>query len=63
LFGGVANAINDPCYHQSCDTLKNVNADILEQIAKNGGSVIEKLALHENVVEFLGEEKSKKEEL
>ena len=29
LFGGNANAAYDPCYHQFCDTLTNVNADAL----------------------------------
>jgi Zn-dependent M28 family amino/carboxypeptidase len=28
-FGGIANAAFDPCYHQSCDTIDNINFDIL----------------------------------
>jgi len=29
IFGGIANAAFDPCYHQSCDTFDNVNMGAL----------------------------------
>ncbi|MCG5212970.1 M28 family peptidase [Streptosporangium sp. KLBMP 9127] len=31
LFGGTAGEMLDPCYHQACDTLSNVNRTIFEQ--------------------------------
>ncbi|GAA0481511.1 M28 family peptidase [Streptomyces sp. NPDC046215] len=31
LFGGKAGEMLDPCYHQACDTLANVNRTIFEQ--------------------------------
>lgn len=32
-FGGQAGAPYDPCYHQACDTIKNVNFPVLEENA------------------------------
>jgi Zn-dependent M28 family amino/carboxypeptidase len=34
LFGGTAGRPNDPCYHQACDTVDNINRDVLEQNAR-----------------------------
>ena len=34
LFGGVAGRPNDPCYHQACDTVDNINRDVLEENAR-----------------------------
>ncbi|UNO43854.1 M28 family peptidase [Streptomyces sp. MST-110588] len=31
LFGGTAGQMLDPCYHQSCDTIDNVNKTIFDQ--------------------------------
>ena len=31
MFGGVAGRPYDPCYHQACDTIDNVNREVLEQ--------------------------------
>jgi hypothetical protein len=31
LFGGTAGRPFDPCYHQACDTIENINRDVLEQ--------------------------------
>jgi Zn-dependent M28 family amino/carboxypeptidase len=31
LFGGEASRPYDPCYHRACDTIENINRDILEQ--------------------------------
>ncbi|MGY0236009.1 M28 family metallopeptidase [Longispora urticae] len=32
-WGGTAGAAYDPCYHQSCDTLSNLNDSVLDNIA------------------------------
>jgi Zn-dependent M28 family amino/carboxypeptidase len=32
LFGGVSNAPRDPCYHDGCDTIENINDEVLEQM-------------------------------
>jgi Zn-dependent M28 family amino/carboxypeptidase len=31
LFGGTAGRAYDPCYHRACDTVENINRDVLEQ--------------------------------
>jgi Zn-dependent M28 family amino/carboxypeptidase len=31
LFGGTAGRPFDPCYHQACDTIENIDRDVLEQ--------------------------------
>jgi hypothetical protein len=31
VFGGVAGRPYDPCYHRACDTIDNVNREVLEQ--------------------------------
>ena len=31
LFGGTAGRPYDPCYHRACDTIENINQDVLEQ--------------------------------
>ena len=33
IFGGTAGAPLDPCYHQGCDTIENVDRTVLEQMA------------------------------
>lgn len=32
-FGGIEDEDHDPCYHESCDTLENVNQDLLKEMA------------------------------
>ncbi|OMJ23458.1 Aminopeptidase [Smittium culicis] len=34
LFGGIANAQLDPCYHKYCDTINNINRDALNLMSK-----------------------------
>jgi aminopeptidase Y len=31
LFGGAADRAYDPCYHRACDTVDNINREVLEQ--------------------------------
>src|SRR5262249_35012440 len=31
LFGGAASHPYDPCYHKACDTIENINREVLEQ--------------------------------
>jgi aminopeptidase S len=32
-FGGQAGVVYDSCYHESCDTIENVDTDVLEELA------------------------------
>ena len=42
--GGVPNVAIDPCYHQRCDTVDNLNHFAFEQIGKANAVVLEQLA-------------------
>jgi len=33
IYGGFAGIAYDPCYHQACDTIENVDLEVLEQMA------------------------------
>jgi hypothetical protein len=44
LFGGEAGEARDPCYHQACDTIDNVNERILGQAADAAAAVALELA-------------------
>ena len=33
IYGGEEGEQYDPCYHAACDTIDNVNLDVLEQMA------------------------------
>jgi aminopeptidase S len=43
-FGGTAGRPFDPCYHQACDTVSNVNVRILGQMADAAAVVAVRLA-------------------
>lgn len=55
LFGGFANAPLDTCYHQSCDTLENVNQHALGLMAQAALYATTKLAKADNLREWLKE--------
>ena len=40
LFGGEADAPMDPCYHLSCDTPDQVNAEVLDQMSDAAAHVL-----------------------
>ncbi|MEU7901139.1 M28 family metallopeptidase [Nonomuraea sp. NPDC049152] len=44
LFGGTAGAPMDPCYHQACDTMKNINTTALDVSADAIATVITEFA-------------------
>ncbi|HWN49906.1 MAG TPA: M20/M25/M40 family metallo-hydrolase [Xanthobacteraceae bacterium] len=52
LFGGTAGRPYDPCYHQACDTIENIDRDVLEQ---NTGALVRALKAAANVAEGLGQ--------
>eukprot|EP00698_Gefionella_okellyi_P011657 TRINITY_DN3089_c0_g1_i1.p1 TRINITY_DN3089_c0_g1~~TRINITY_DN3089_c0_g1_i1.p1 ORF type:complete len:618 (-),score=178.12 TRINITY_DN3089_c0_g1_i1:1466-3319(-) len=54
MFGGLANTPFDPCYHQSCDTVANIDKTALLQMAWCAASVIERLAYDTNIDQNLG---------
>ena len=44
LYGGVAGVAFDPCYHQACDTLANINHTALDQMSDAMATVILRMA-------------------
>jgi len=53
LFGGLANAPYDTCYHQRCDTTENINQQAFMQFAKAAAFVVGELAAKRDVRTFL----------
>ena len=43
-FGGTAHDLLDACYHRACDTLGNINRDLLQQMLRAIGYVTGELA-------------------
>ncbi|CAF0954270.1 unnamed protein product, partial [Didymodactylos carnosus] len=41
--GGIASAIHDPCYHQTCDSMANINPFAYEKMVKAAAYVLEYL--------------------
>jgi Zn-dependent M28 family amino/carboxypeptidase len=52
-FGGWANAMADSCYHKSCDTLGNLDLDILQQNGRLAASVLTNLVNQPDLSGFL----------
>lgn len=52
-FGGIANAAYDPCYHQSCDTVENINQEGYKIAADAIASVVVELAMKPNLRQWL----------
>eukprot|EP00339_Tiarina_fusa_P000094 CAMPEP_0117001496 /NCGR_PEP_ID=MMETSP0472-20121206/3479_1 /TAXON_ID=693140 ORGANISM="Tiarina fusus, Strain LIS" /NCGR_SAMPLE_ID=MMETSP0472 /ASSEMBLY_ACC=CAM_ASM_000603 /LENGTH=373 /DNA_ID=CAMNT_0004701529 /DNA_START=360 /DNA_END=1478 /DNA_ORIENTATION=+ len=44
LYGGLAQAIHDPCYHQLCDNIENVNQEILIENGQAAANILQILA-------------------
>jgi len=53
-FGGISGVAYDPCYHLFCDTIENINQEVLEQFAQSAARILQRLAEEENVRAFLG---------
>jgi Zn-dependent M28 family amino/carboxypeptidase len=44
-FGGEAGVAHDPCYHRPCDTLKNINEQVLDEMADAAAHAILTLSM------------------
>ena len=54
IFGGLCNAPFDPCYHQSCDTIENINWQLILQMGQASAYTLEILAGQTDLYTFLG---------
>ena len=52
-FGGMANTPYDPCYHQACDTIENVNTEVLLQTAQGAAYALQKFATQSDLNSYL----------
>ena len=51
--GGLANAAYDPCYHQYCDRITNINPFAYEKVVKAAAYAIETLGRRKNLETWL----------
>lgn len=52
-YGGLANAAYDPCYHQSCDTVENINQALLGTMSQSAARSIATFALQKDINAYL----------
>ncbi|MFN0025755.1 MAG: M28 family peptidase [Acidimicrobiales bacterium] len=55
IYGGTAGAPHDPCYHLACDTITNINATSLEQLADGAAHAVLTLAMTTSAVNGTGQ--------
>jgi Zn-dependent M28 family amino/carboxypeptidase len=58
IFGGLAKTAYDPCYHQACDTVENINHEALDSLAKAAADVLETMLHTVGLREKLSTQKS-----
>jgi len=55
-YKGIANAAFDPCYHQACDSLDNINLQVLTEMSKAVAHALDFLAPMPDLAAFLSGE-------
>jgi len=51
VYGGLAGASYDPCYHKACDTVANINVHVLDDMSHAMAQIIQDLAYNETLVD------------
>jgi Zn-dependent M28 family amino/carboxypeptidase len=51
--GGIAGAIQDPCYHQACDSIQNINEFAYEKMVQATAYILEYLARQDDLKGWL----------
>ena len=51
--GGIADIIYDPCYHEACDSIQNINVFAYEKMLKAAAYMLEYLGKKENLSAWL----------
>jgi Zn-dependent M28 family amino/carboxypeptidase len=51
--GGIAGAIQDPCYHRACDSIQNINIFAYERMVQAAAYVLEYLARQDDLNRWL----------
>ena len=52
-YGGFADAWFDPCYQQSCDTINNINPEIITENAIAAAYIFQVLTAQNNLAGYL----------
>jgi len=52
-YGGYANVPYDPCYHQYCDTVENINRHVLLEMSRAAANTLSILASQDDLIGFL----------
>lgn len=53
LYGGLANAAMDPCYHKACDSIENIGEEMLGFTSQAAARAIATFALEKDINKFL----------
>ena len=53
MYGGVANAAYDPCYHKACDDIDNVDTVVMTEMGGAAGYVLYTLATAADLTKVL----------
>ena len=40
MYGGIARCLYDPCYHQACDTMDNINTKVLREMTEAAAQAV-----------------------
>ncbi len=51
--GGISGIIHDPCYHQACDSIQNINVFVYEKMVQAAAYVLEFLGQQEDLKAWL----------
>lgn len=51
--GGLAGIVHDPCYHQACDSIENINVFALEKMTRAAAHMLEYLARQDDLNAWL----------
>lgn len=54
IYGGEAGVAYDPCYHQACDTIENVNLEVFDQMLDAVAHAVFTFAMTETAVQGTG---------
>ena len=58
VYGGFANTALDPCYHAACDTVENINTEVLGQMARSAAYTLQQLATNPSLRFDMGRPKT-----
>jgi len=58
MFGGMAKTAYDPCYHQACDTVDNVDRPALQELSKAAATIVSRLSAQVSLRQILAHQRN-----